>query len=102
MESLVEAIPLDQLPPGKGKVVRVAGKTVALFNVDGTVYAIDDTCVHAGSSLGAGTFQGKIVTCPGHGLKFDVTTGYVTSSPGYGVPTYPVKVLDGNIMVAIE
>ena len=52
MADFVEAARLDQIPPGKGTCVKVGGKDVALFNVDGTIYALDDTCPHAGSSLG--------------------------------------------------
>jgi 3-phenylpropionate/trans-cinnamate dioxygenase ferredoxin subunit len=70
-------------------------------SVDGTTYAIDDSCAHAGSSLGAGNLEAKMVTCRGHGLKYDVTNGYVGGVPGFGVASYPAKVVDGNIMVAI-
>jgi len=97
----VDAAALAQLAPGTGTVVTVGGKGVALFNVDGTVYAIADSCAHAGSSLGAGKLQGRIVTCRAHGLRFDVTTGLVTTG-GLGVASYPVKVVDGRILVAVE
>jgi 3-phenylpropionate/trans-cinnamate dioxygenase ferredoxin subunit len=101
MADFVEAARLDQVLPGKGTTVTVSGKSVALFNVNGNIYAIDDSCRHQGSSLGTGKLDGKIVTCRGHGWRFDVTTGYVASSPGFGVDSYPVKVVDGKIMVAI-
>jgi nitrite reductase/ring-hydroxylating ferredoxin subunit len=97
---LVDAAALDQLPPGTSMVVTVEGKSVALFNVEGTVYAIADSCAHAGASLGAGKLQGKIVTCRAHGLRYDVTTGHVTSTTGFGVDTYPVEIVSGRIMVA--
>jgi nitrite reductase/ring-hydroxylating ferredoxin subunit len=54
MADFVEVATLDQLAPGHGMTVTVRGVPVALFNVEGTVYAIDDTCRHAGVSLGAG------------------------------------------------
>ena|SRR5215475_15771811 len=101
MPEFIEAARVDQIPPGTGTMVNVAGKDVAIFNVDGNIYAIDDTCVHQGSSLSQGKLDGKVVTCRGHGWRFDVTTGYVTSSPGFGVASYPVKVVDGKIMVAV-
>jgi 3-phenylpropionate/trans-cinnamate dioxygenase ferredoxin subunit len=82
-------------------VVTIPGKSVALFNVDGYIHAIDDTCAHAGASLGAGKLTDKIVTCRSHGWRCDVTTGYVTSARGYGVAAYPVQVVDGRTMVAI-
>jgi len=91
----------DQVPIGRGVTFKVSGKDVAVFSVDGFLHAIDDTCVHAGASLGAGKLNGKIVACPGHGMRFDVTTGDVTSG-GLRVASYPVKVVDGKILIAVE
>ncbi len=92
---------MDQIPPGKGTCVKVGGKDVALFNVDGTVYALDDTCPHAGSSLGMGKLDGKIVTCRAHGMKFDATTGCFAGTADSAVASYPVRVVDGKILVAV-
>jgi nitrite reductase/ring-hydroxylating ferredoxin subunit len=102
MVEYVEAGRLDQVPPGKGTTFTVAGKELALFNVDGTIYAIDDSCLHHGVSLGTSTIQGKIVTCRGHGWKYDVTTGSTLNAPGYGVTSYPVRIEEGKIMVAVD
>jgi nitrite reductase/ring-hydroxylating ferredoxin subunit/alkylhydroperoxidase/carboxymuconolactone decarboxylase family protein YurZ len=74
---------------------------IAIFNVDGNVHAIGDTCVHAGASLGSGKLNGRIVTCPAHGLRYDVTTGEVTTG-GLRVDSYPVKIVDGRILIAVE
>jgi nitrite reductase/ring-hydroxylating ferredoxin subunit len=102
MANFVEVGRVEQLPPGNGTVVRVEGKDVAIFNVDGTIYAMDDSCRHQGLSLGTSKLEGKIVTCRGHGWKYDVTTGSTLASPGFGVAAYPVKVVDGKIMVATD
>lgn len=102
MASFVEVGRVEHLPPGNGTVVRVEGKDVAIFNVDGTIYAMGDSCRHQGLSLGTSKLEGKIVTCRGHGWKYDVTTGSTLASPGYGVAAYPVKVVDGKIMVATD
>ena len=102
MANYVEVADIDQLPPGRGTVVTVEGKDVALFNVDGTVYAIEDACLHHGMSLGTSKLEGKIVTCRGHGWKYDVTTGSTYPVPGTGVAAYPVKVVEGKILVAID
>jgi 3-phenylpropionate/trans-cinnamate dioxygenase ferredoxin subunit len=102
MASFVEVGRAEQLPPGNGTVVRIDGQDVAIFNVDGTIYAIDDSCRHQGLSLGTSKLEGKVVTCRGHGWKYDVTTGSTLVSPGYGVAAYPVKVVDGKIMVATD
>jgi nitrite reductase/ring-hydroxylating ferredoxin subunit len=87
MADFVDAARLDQIPPGTSTVVRMADKDVALFNVDGYIYAIADSCAHAGASLGAGKLSGKIVTCRAYGLRYDVTTGQVTTG-GFGVAAY--------------
>ena len=102
MAEFVEAAQLDQIPPGTGTTVTVAGKELALFNVDGTVYATNDACLHAGASLGlAGKLEGKIVTYRLHGWKFDVTNGNMPLAPGMGLGCYPVKVEQGKILVAV-
>jgi len=102
MASFVEVARAEQLPPGSGIVVRADGKDIAIFNVDGTIFAIDDSCRHQGLSLGTSKLEGKIVTCRGHGWKYDVTTGSTLASPGFGVAAYPVKIVDGKIMVATD
>ncbi|MFZ1888515.1 MAG: Rieske 2Fe-2S domain-containing protein [Candidatus Binataceae bacterium] len=101
MANFVEGARLDQIPPGTSTVARIADKDVALFNVDGNIYAIADSCPHAGASLGAGKLSGTIVTCRAHGLRYDVTTGQVTTG-GFGVAVYLVKVVDGKIMIAVN
>ena len=87
------------LKPGEGTVVEVAGKTLALFNVDGTFYALDNTCLHRGGPLGEGELEGAVVTCPWHGWRFDVTTGACELTPEAKVPTYPVKVEGQDVYV---
>lgn len=101
MADFVEVARVDQVPPGTSAVVTVVGKDVALFNVDGKIYAVEDSCLHQGLSLGTSKLDGKIVTCRGHGWRYDVTTGSTLHVPGYGVASYPVKVVDGKIMVAV-
>ena len=101
MADFVEVARVDQIPPGTSKFVRIADTDIALFNVDGNIYAIADTCAHQGSSLAQGRLEGKVVTCRSHGWRYDVTTGYLTSSPGFGVASHPVKVVDGKITVAV-
>ena len=101
MAEYFDAVRFEEIPPGQGRTVRIAGKDVAIFNVDGTIYAMDDSCRHQGLSLGSSKIEGKVVTCRGHGWKYDVTTGSTLASPGFGVAAYPVKVVDGKILVAI-
>lgn len=96
MAGFVKVAKGDEIAPGQGKMVEVGGKKVALFNVEGSFYAIDDTCTHRGGPLSEGSLDGKEVTCPWHGAKFDVTTGEVSGPPSpQGVARYTVRV-DGN------
>jgi nitrite reductase/ring-hydroxylating ferredoxin subunit len=101
MTEFKETIPLSKVAPGTSTTVEVDGKMVALFNVEGTIYAISDLCMHAGQSLGYGILQGKVVRCRGHGWRFDVTTGFVVGVPGAGVPSYQVRIEDDKIFVAV-
>jgi nitrite reductase/ring-hydroxylating ferredoxin subunit len=102
MADFIEVARVDGLPPGSGAPFTVADNDIALFNVDGTICAIADTCPHAGGSLGLGKLDGKIVTCPVHGMKFDVTTGCFAGTSDFAVVSFPAKVVDGMIVVALR
>ena len=102
MAEFTQVATIEQLPPGRATCVSVGGLDVALFNVEGTVYAIRDACAHAGASLSSGQCSGKIVRCRAHGWKYDVTTGFANGIDGFGVPTYAVQVVDGRILVAVD
>jgi len=101
MAKFIEVALLEQIAPGKSKLVYVEEKSIALFNIDGMIYAIDDSCLHQGSSLAQGKLNGKILTCRAHGWKYDVTTGSLTLNPESGVASYAVQVVDGKIAVAV-
>jgi nitrite reductase/ring-hydroxylating ferredoxin subunit len=101
MADFIEVARLDELPPGCDTVVTAGGKGVALFNVDGTIYATENACRHQCSSLGTSKLDGNVVTCRAHGWRYNVCTGDTLHVPDYGVATYPVKVEDGKIMAAV-
>jgi len=96
----VDACELSAVAPGTARAVRIGGRDIALFNVDGCIHAIEDSCLHGGASLAAGKFCGRHVTCRAHGWRFDVTTGALAAAPTLAVPSFPVKVADGRILVA--
>lgn len=103
-EVWVEAGPVTELAPGKSKTVNVQGQQVALFNVQGELFALNNRCSHARGPLSAGVVeQGDgtcTVTCPWHYAKFDLTTGQVVDGVANApVPAYAVKVRDGTIYV---
>jgi nitrite reductase/ring-hydroxylating ferredoxin subunit len=92
----------QDIPAGQGKKVQVGGKHIALFNIDGNYYAIDDTCTHKGGPLSEGHISGTTITCPWHGATFDVKTGEVVSPPAaVGVSRYNVRVIGNDIEIEI-
>ncbi len=102
MAGFVKVAKTDEVASGQGKMVEVSGKKVALFNVEGSFYAIDDTCTHRGGPLSEGSLDGKQVTCPLHGAIYDVTSGEVLGPPApKGVARYNVRVEGENIEVEI-
>jgi nitrite reductase (NADH) small subunit len=102
MAGFVKVARTDEIAPGQGKMVEVNGKKIALFNVEGSFYGIDDTCTHRGGPLSGGVLDGKQVTCPWHGAIYDVTNGEVLGPPApKGVARYNVRVEGENIEVEI-
>ena len=96
MGELFEVAKLSDMPPGTSRQVEVGGRAVAVFNVNGTIYAIDGTCTHRGGPLAEGELNGSVVTCPWHGAQFQVTTGQVVGPPApQSVPAYKV-VIEGD------
>ncbi len=103
MGNFVKALSVNNLPSGSMKTVVVGGRKLAIANVDGEFFAIEDTCSHEQCSLGSeGFLDGNVVTCGCHGAQFDVTSGKVLSLP---VPTdvvsYPVKVEGNDVFIKI-
>jgi nitrite reductase (NADH) small subunit len=72
---------LAEIPPGAAKEVTVGDQVVAIFNVDGTLYALDGICRHSGGPLAKGRLAGEVITCPWHGWQFNVTTGHHCLAP---------------------
>ena len=86
-------VPATKVPaPGARALVESAGKSLALFNVDGQFYAIDDSCPHQGASLCGGKLAGKVIQCCAHGLRFDLASGYLLNSTALKVANYPIEV----------
>jgi nitrite reductase/ring-hydroxylating ferredoxin subunit len=98
---LIRAAKTDELPVGSVREFQVEGTTLAIANVDGKFYAINNTCLHRGGPLGQGELQGKILTCPWHGWQYDVTTGKLTMNPAVGVKCYPLEVKGEDIWVEL-
>jgi 3-phenylpropionate/trans-cinnamate dioxygenase ferredoxin subunit len=91
----------DEIKPGERLVVEIGTAWVAIFNVDGRYYAIEDRCTHDDGPLAEGDLRGCIIECPRHGATFDITNGKVLSAPALvDVPTYQVQVVGDEIQVA--
>jgi nitrite reductase (NADH) small subunit/3-phenylpropionate/trans-cinnamate dioxygenase ferredoxin subunit len=99
MAEFVFAAKADDIPPGRGKTISLGEKRIALFNADGSFYAIDGTCLHRGGPLGEGELEGCIVTCPWHGWKFDVRSGEMTMNAAARVNCYPIRLEAGDVQV---
>ena len=103
MGEFIKVAKASDIAPGEAKAVEAGGKTIALFNVAGTFYTIDDTCTHRGGPLSEGTIEGTEVTCPWHGAVFDVTTGAVLAMPApRRVARYTVRVNGEDIELELE
>ncbi|MGY1823011.1 bifunctional 3-phenylpropionate/cinnamic acid dioxygenase ferredoxin subunit [Geodermatophilus sp. SYSU D00079] len=96
---MIPVCPTTALPPGEA--IRVAAdEPIAVFNVDGAFYAIDDTCTHQDASLADGWLDGCAVECPLHASCFDLRTGEVSGPPARtAVRTHRVVVRDGVVHV---
>ena len=100
--ALVRAARKDEVPAGSIREFQVDGKTtVAISNVDGKFFAINNTCLHRGGPLGLGELSGKIVTCPWHNWQYDVTTGKLVANPTIGVACYHVELRGEDIWVDV-
>jgi nitrite reductase (NADH) small subunit len=97
----LRAAKTSDLPPGAIHVIQVEGKALALANVGGKFFAINNTCLHRGGPLGEGSLEDKIVTCPWHGWQYDVTTGKLLQNPSQGVACYPTEVRGDEVFVDV-
>ncbi len=111
MAKFVKVAKMSELPDtegslveveGMGTLVEVEGNRIALFNLDGDVYAIDDTCSDDGGALSEGTAQGDQVVCPSCGSRFSFLSGEARSLPAMeDVASYEVRVTDDDVEVEI-
>lgn len=92
----------ESVPPGRSATVKLKdGSEVALFNIAGTFYAMENFCPHKGYPLADSPLKGSTVICEHHDWKFDVTTGHCFTAPKCSVEKYGVVVKDGWIVVEV-
>jgi 3-phenylpropionate/trans-cinnamate dioxygenase ferredoxin subunit len=103
MPVFVTVAKTTDIRPGQVKYVEVEDYQLAICNVDGVFYCIEDVCTHDGGHLGQGELMGNIIECPRHGARFDVTTGNVLRMPAVApIETYPVQVEGDEIKVGLD
>lgn len=95
-------VPVDKVPaPGGRALFEQDGKSLALFNVAGQFYAIDDSCPHQGASLCGGKLEDKVIQCCAHGLRFNLASGYLLNSTQLKVANYSVERIDDQVFIVI-
>jgi len=100
----VDVAEADSFPPGSSKIVRHGNLFVGVYNCGGELYAIEDRCSHDDGPLCEGDWDEDLcrVVCPRHGSAFELSTGTPVTLPATEpVDTYPVRVVDGEIVVEL-
>ncbi|MDQ3692525.1 MAG: Rieske (2Fe-2S) protein [Chloroflexota bacterium] len=108
---------VDEIPAGGRKIVRIDGREIGIFNLDGDYYALRNSCPHqaarvclgqvVGTALPSAVYEfkygreGRILRCPWHEWEYDIATGESVFDPAIRIKTYPVEVTDGEIAVTI-
>ena len=101
MERFRKVASLHDIPPGTSRTVDVDGIWIAVFNVEGTLYAIDNACPHAGGPLGEGKLCGMEVECPWHGWKFNVASGERVGNPNFQVARCEIRIEGDEVHIAL-
>ena len=92
----------SELPgPGEAKEFEIARKTICVANINGTITAIDNICLHMGGPLGQGYVDGAKIVCPWHGWEYDAKTGQLFDDPKSKLDVYPIKVENGEVLVDV-
>lgn len=100
MSDWIDVAPAQVFPPGTSREIDIDGTPVAIFNLDGRYYAIENICTHDGGILTGGAIEGDVIVCPRHGARFSITTGEVLAPPAYeDVTTFPVRIEAGTVQV---
>jgi nitrite reductase/ring-hydroxylating ferredoxin subunit len=91
---------IEELPAGTARAVVINGRKLALFNLGGNLYAIEDTCPHRGAPLSEGECDGTTVICPWHGASFDLSSGAVLGPPASsGVMAFKVQLVGNEVQI---
>ena len=102
-ENWIDAAAVDAVPEGDVVGVNVAGKDIALYEVEGEIFATDNICTHGHARMSDGFLEGREIECPLHQGKFDVRSGQPTCAPvTEPLRSYPVKIEGGRVWLALD
>jgi nitrite reductase (NADH) small subunit len=95
------AAPSDLPPVNEAKELHCGEKVICVVNVNGTITAMDNVCLHRGGPLGQGVVEKGKLICPWHGWAWDPQTGQAVNNPNAKLNVYPIKIEDGEVLVEI-
>lgn len=99
-DAWTDAAAVGEIADNGCKLIELDGDMVAVYNLGGEYFAIEDLCTHDGGDLSSGWVEDGCAVCPRHGARFDIRTGKVMAPPAYeDIHAFPVRVLDGRIQV---
>jgi len=102
-QNWIDAACLDDIPEGDVVGVKVNGKEIALYEVEGEIYATDNLCTHGAARMSDGFLEGREIECPLHQGRFDVCTGKALCTPlTKDIKTYPVKIENMRVMLKLD
>lgn len=102
-EQWIDAAALDAVPEGDVIGIRVAGKEIALYEVEGEIYATDNLCTHGAARMSDGFLEGREIECPLHQGRFDVCSGKALCAPlTENIRTYPVRIENLRVMLKLD
>lgn len=102
-EQWIDAAALDAVPEGDVIGIRIAGKEIALYEVEGEIYATDNLCTHGAARMSDGFLEGREIECPLHQGRFDVCSGKALCAPlTENIRTYPVRIENLRVMLKLD
>ncbi len=110
VRKVVRVCTIQEISEGTAKMVKVEGKPIAIFNINGKFYATDETCPHEGGPLSSGFIEGENVSCPWHGATFHIMSGRTLEPPAgekmgppvdKGIACYPVRIVGSEVKIEI-
>jgi len=103
MADWMDVAAVNELPPGERKIINTPYGKIAVFNLDGQYFGIEDVCSHDGGELASGLREGDQIICPRHGARFCIRDGRALTPPAYeDIDTFPVRIENGMVQVDVD